>query len=103
MWYPGVFETGLQIDRVEGLIVSLDSEEQLQRLDVFEGPEYERVIVQVELLNDDSTRTMELVEVSMYKWIDSIERLDQTKEWRIEEFKAPVDLSAAVAARDIIQ
>jgi hypothetical protein len=101
MWYPGIFDTGSLIDRVQGLIVSLDSLEQLQRLDVFEGPEYERVIVQVELLNDDSTRTMEIVEVFVYRWIDSIERLDQTKDWRIEDFKAPVDLSEAVAARDI--
>ncbi|KAL5630071.1 hypothetical protein BROUX41_001677 [Berkeleyomyces rouxiae] len=67
----GVFATGL-------------TEANLEKLDLFEGPEYERRSAKVTVL-DKSGKEVKEVETNTYIFID-VGRLEK-REWDIEEFK----------------
>lgn len=94
---------------VRGSVVSGLTEGDLYRLDIFEGSQYSRQKVKVQVLKDvgldeaaaddnggddnnnnnyynNKTRVVEEVEAETYVWLEGIETLEP-KEWDFEEFK----------------
>jgi hypothetical protein len=68
------------------MLVHVASFPELDRLDRFEGSEYERITVQVEIHSESQPNQMEVVEADVYKWIAGEQYLDHDKEWSYEEF-----------------
>lgn len=67
--YPALIQTD-ELDLVEGVLISGLTALDFKYLDWFEGDEYERVSADVE------TAGGEVAKAYVYKWIDSMERLE---------------------------
>ena len=93
--YPAIIpHTG---SRVRGSLVTGLTEGDLYRLDIFEGDQYKRDVVKVQVLKDvdldqaapedaSEPEVLEEVEVQTYVWLDGEETLEP-QEWDFEAFK----------------
>ncbi len=84
--YPGTIPTPHQPENhVDGFLLEVLTLTEGQLLDWFEGDEYDRVMVQVEVLNPDAntTRTAEV-----YLWKEHLmERLEMNRRWCLQTFQ----------------
>ncbi|KAJ3279803.1 hypothetical protein HDU76_009391, partial [Blyttiomyces sp. JEL0837] len=78
-WYPGIKLNPSY--SVEGLVVHLTNFGELDRLDKFEGDDYERVTVSVELVEGG-----EVVDADVYVWRHGENTLED-REWSFEDFE----------------
>lgn len=82
--YPAVLPCDEPHTCVRGTYVSGLTDEDLWRLDIFEGKEYERRKVNVKIL-DEECREIEDAEAETYIWIADEDQLEK-REWDFDEF-----------------
>jgi hypothetical protein len=82
--YPAVLHCSQSDACVRGTFVTGLTDEDLWRLDIFEGKEYERRRVRVQIL-DEEGREIEDADAETYIWIAD-ENLLEKREWDFEEF-----------------
>ncbi|KAJ3217316.1 hypothetical protein HDU67_008118 [Dinochytrium kinnereticum] len=81
-WYPGI--TPYPTESVEGMVIQLNSYQDLVELDRFEGDEYKRVMVTVEPMDEGWG---ESCQAFVYEWLMGVETLDE-KDWSLDQFVA---------------
>jgi len=75
-------------ERVQGVLYRDLSVNEMQRLDWFEGDEYDKIPCTVELVDDDDDeRNNEQVSTQVYLWANPITELDLTRPWSYERFR----------------
>ena len=77
-------------ERVQGVLYRDLSVNEMQRLDWFEGDEYDKIPCTVELVDDDDDeRNNEQIVVStqVYLWANPVAELDLTRPWSYERFR----------------
>jgi hypothetical protein len=116
--YPAIIPH--QGSQVRGSLVTGLNEQDIRRLDVFEGSEYAREKVEVEVLKNVSLdqaapegpgqqkEAMEEVEADVYVWLEDPEETLEPEEWDFEAFKrdkmhAWMGLPTASAAAEVDQ
>ncbi|EME43479.1 hypothetical protein DOTSEDRAFT_72754 [Dothistroma septosporum NZE10] len=82
--YPGLITQSNS--SVWGTYVTGLTANDIWRLDIFEGDEYERRKVKVRLLEESGEKEGEEVEAETYVWISGEDRLEDS-EWDFEEFR----------------
>ncbi|KAI8841681.1 Butirosin biosynthesis, BtrG-like protein [Chytridium lagenaria] len=82
-WYPGIIPNPSH--SVQGLIMQLNTHEDLIRLDRFEGSEYKRVLVTVSILDGTPGWEPEC-QAYVYEWLGGKEALDD-EDWSLEKFE----------------
>ncbi|KAG0376365.1 hypothetical protein BGX24_007858 [Mortierella sp. AD032] len=96
--YPGMIPSKNPSEQVEGLLVFGHTPLELYRLDQFEGPEYPRSILNVQILSPvPSSYTLtgegggykenEVIEAFVYLFEGPMEHLDLERPWDYEQFK----------------
>ncbi|EPE05013.1 disease resistance protein [Ophiostoma piceae UAMH 11346] len=80
--YPGIIEDSTEGACVRGMLAEGITETNMHRLDVFEGREYERRTVDVDIEVEGVKKTVK-AQVYVYKKPDRLER----REWDFEEFR----------------
>ncbi|KAJ4315641.1 hypothetical protein N0V94_005838 [Neodidymelliopsis sp. IMI 364377] len=86
--YPAVIPCESPHAAVLGQLVSGLTDEDMWRLDIFEGKEYERRKVDVEIM-DEKTGEVERAECETYIWTSDETLLDK-REWNFEKFHKEV-------------
>jgi hypothetical protein len=85
--YPGIIRK--EGSSIRGMAVIGLTERHIKRLDIFEGDEYAREKVTVEVLNEDNDKvekkTSTQVELETYVWIAGEDKLEPG-EWDFDEF-----------------
>ena len=79
-----------QQQRVRGILYCDLSDDEMRRLDWFEGDEYDKIACEVELLDgdgSDQTTTRTVVSTQVYLWSDSVAELDLSRPWSYETFR----------------
>ncbi|TPX43141.1 hypothetical protein SeMB42_g03413 [Synchytrium endobioticum] len=77
--YPAI--TASPFDQVEGMIAYIETQKEVDILDVFEGDDYKRVPVKV-LVKSSSTEA----DAEVYIWVAEDDYLEDC-EWRLEQFE----------------
>ena len=83
--YPAIVASNDETACVRGTYVSGLTKQEIWRLDVFEGDQYDRIKVRPRLLRPDDTEGDE-VEAETYVWIDHETSLEEG-EWDFDEFR----------------
>lgn len=82
--YPAVLQCEQSDASVRGTFVTGLTDEDLWRLDIFEGKEYERKQVRVQILDEEGAEMKE-AHAETYIWIADEDLLEK-REWDFEEF-----------------
>ena len=83
--YPAIVASDDKDACVRGILVHGLTNENVWRLDLFEGDQYERIKAKPQLIDQDGNMSDE-VEAETYVWIDPEDGLEKG-EWDFEEFR----------------
>ncbi|RUS33403.1 hypothetical protein BC938DRAFT_471878 [Jimgerdemannia flammicorona] len=98
--YPGLLPTGIETDRVIGVLCEGLTKNDILRLDNFEGGDYTRIDTTVDTLATPSHPTPERgVSVGVYVWTSGRHELEE-REWDFEDFVRHKQESWLVCKRD---
>lgn len=82
--FPGLVRASKgDAQRVQGILYRDLSVNEMERLDFFEGDEYEKIECEVEKLNENNN---ERFATQVYLWTNPINELDLTQQWSYERF-----------------
>ena len=90
--YPAIVPDSQPGACVRGTFVQGLKAQDLWRLDIFEGDQYERVFVKCRILQNETggdgsdIATDEMVEAQTYEWIEGMHSLE-SREWDFDEFR----------------
>lgn len=79
--FPGVTQSALPSDAVEGLLLEDLSKGELKRFDWFEGTDYKRITVPVECVDSSATES-----AFLYLWDNPLDMLARNQQWDFEAF-----------------
>lgn len=85
--YPALIHTRNASDTVQGYLVYPESEDEWRKLDNFEGEVYERVEVEVEVLNSSHGGDQSNSQAFAYVWVGGMDGLVVDQDWDFDFFR----------------